>query len=118
VRRLFQHSSQWRERNRKTADALDALGQILVGQGNMLLPNSKAAIRQVAVQRLESAKGNDQWRVLGEAAYLAVATGDLQLRKQVEDMVDNNAEFARRGMDKDSQDRVSQSARWALDKFP
>jgi hypothetical protein len=100
-----------------SADALDALGRILVGQGNMLLPDSKAAIRQVAAQRLESAKGNEEWRILGEAAYLAVATGDLQLRKQVEDIVDNNAEFARRGMDRDSQDRVSQYARWALDKF-
>ena len=54
--------------------------------------------------------------MLAAAATLAVATGDPKLRKQVEDLVDNNGEFVRRGMDLEWQQEVSKSARQALAK--
>jgi hypothetical protein len=81
-----------------------------------LSPASLAGIRQVAAQRLTTARGNDGWPMLAAAATLAVATGDQKLRKQVEDLVDNNGEFVRRGMDLEWQQEVSKSARQALAK--
>ena len=103
-----------------TTAAMDALEQML--ESSSIRPTlstmSLTAIRQIAAQRLGSTKGNDNWRALASAAYLAVATGDDGLRKQVADLVDNDAEFARRGMDPEWQREVSDLARQALAKFP
>lgn len=79
---------------------------------------SRAAIRQVAADRFRSTTGNDNWATLASAASLAVATGDPQLRQEVENLIDNDAEFARRSIDSKWQQEVSKRARQALEGFP
>lgn len=103
-----------------TTAAMDALEQMLESSNirPTLSTRSLTAIRQVAAHRLASTKGNDNWGTLASAAYLAVTTGDARLRKQVVDLVDDNAEFVRRGMDLEWQQEVSNYARQALAKFP
>jgi hypothetical protein len=103
----------------QAAAAMDALAQMLESQTirPTLSTQSHLAIRQVAGRKLGDIRGNDNWRALASAAGLAVATGDVQLRKQVEGLVDNNAEFVRRGMDLEWQQQVSGYARRALEKF-
>jgi hypothetical protein len=61
----------------------------------------------VAAFRLNNTKGNDNWHLLATAAYLAVATGDEQLRLQVMDLIDNAGEFERRSMTIQWQHEVS-----------
>jgi len=102
------------------AAVMDTLEQMLESKSirPTLSTGSLTAIRQVAAHRLASTKGNDNWGTLASAASLAVATGDDRLRKQVADLVDNDAEFARRGMDPEWQQEVSDLARQALAKFP
>jgi len=99
------------------SDALDALGQILVRHRADLSADSRAQIRQVAAQRLAETTSNDHWHILADAAYLAAVTKDPQLMKQVESLVDNEAEFRRRSItEKRWQDQVSQYARWGLEE--
>jgi hypothetical protein len=100
--------------------ALDVLEQILESPTirPTLSVNAIEEMRQVAAFRLNNTKGNDNWHLLATAAYLAVATGDDQLRLQVMDLIDNAAEFARRGMTIQWQHEMSDQARQALARFP
>jgi len=79
---------------------------------------SRAAMRQVAAQRLANTTGDDNWHMLATAAYLAVATRDSGLRKQVMELMDNDAEFVQRSMSIRRQQNVSAIARRALAVFP
>jgi hypothetical protein len=100
--------------------AMDAFEMMLESPAiqRTLSPLSRGAIRQVAADRLRSTTGNDNWRTLVSAADLAVATGDPQLRKKVTGLIDDDAEFVRRGIDPEWQQEFARKAREALAKFP
>jgi hypothetical protein len=96
--------------------ALDALQQMLNTPKirQTISAQSLAGMKQVASQWLANAKGDDDAYTLNEAAYLAVATGDPQLRKQVAALAEGDAEFVKRGMSIEAQQLVADGARKAL----
>jgi hypothetical protein len=100
--------------------AMDVLEQML--ESPIIRPKlsgtSRAAIREVAAQRLMNTRGDDNWHTLATAVQLAVATRDPQLRKQVMELIDNDVEFVRRGMSVKWQQEVSAMARQSLARFP
>jgi len=73
-------------------------------------------MRQVASELISNS--GDRWRVLASAAYLGVATGDPQLRRQAEALIDKSPEFMRRGIDAQYQQWTSDRLREALANFP
>lgn len=77
---------------------------------------SRASIRRVADFRLLSTKGDDNWHLLATAARLSLATGDPQLRQRVVNLIDNDAEFVKRGMSVEWQREVSAKIQAALAK--
>jgi hypothetical protein len=79
---------------------------------------SQTAIRQLAADRMRNLTGDRNWRLFAAAAYLAVATRDPHLRKQVADLVDNDAAFFRLAMNPTSEQQASELLHQALDKFP
>jgi hypothetical protein len=103
----------------KALRSMDALEQMLesptIRPG--LSPGSHAAIRQLAADRMKTLRGDRNWRLFAGAAYLAVATRDPQLRKQVEDMNNNYRAFSRQGMGLEAQQKASDLIQQALDKF-
>ena len=101
-------------------DAMEALGRMLESAKirPTLTPNSHAVIRQLAADRMRTLRGDDNARNLAAAAYLAVATGDRQLRTEAAALVDNDSEFFRRDISVQVGQEVSDSVRQALEKFP
>src|SRR5262249_25416921 len=102
------------------AGAMDVLEQMLEQPTirSQLSPASLALIRQVAGERMKNLRRPETaWSTLGPAAYLSVATGDPQLRKQVEDLIGNDAEFVRRGIDVEKQRWFERVIAEALAKF-
>ena len=99
--------------------SMDALEQML--ESKTIRPTlsqpSRAAIRQLAADRMRTLTGDKNWRLFAAAADLAVATGDPQLRKEVEDVMNNDGAFVRRGMNVQSQQKASELIQQALDKF-
>jgi hypothetical protein len=100
--------------------ALDALEQMLEQPAirSKLSAGSRALIRQVAVERMKDlGRPETAWSTLAHACYLAVATGDLQLRKQVTDLVADDVELRRRGVtDPEKQEWFKKEIGEALDK--
>jgi hypothetical protein len=81
--------------------AMDALEQMLEQPAvrSKLSVSSRAVIRQVAVERMKDfGRPETAWSTLAHACYLAVATGDPQLRRQVSDLVADDVELRRRGV--------------------
>jgi hypothetical protein len=103
-----------------TLKAMDALEQMLESKTvrPKLSQRSHAAIRRLAADRMRTLKGDDNWRLFAAAAYLAVATGDPELRKQVEALNNNDRAFFQLGMNTESQRKASELIQQALDKFP
>ena len=103
----------------KVLKSMDALEQMLESATirQTLSPRSHAAIRQIAADRMKTLRGDKNWRLFAGAAYLAVATRDPQLRKQVEDMNNNYRAFSQQGMGFEAQQKVSDLIQQALDKF-
>jgi len=103
----------------KVLKSMDALEQMLesptIRPG--LSPGSHAAIRQLAGDRMKTLRGDKNWRLFAGAAYLAVATRDPQLRKQVENMNNNYRAFSQQGMGLEAQQKASDLIQQALDKF-
>jgi hypothetical protein len=104
----------------KSQKSMDALEQMLESKTIQprLSQRSHSAIRQLAADRMRTLKGDKNWRLLAAAAYLAVATGDPQLRKEVEELANNDGAFVRRGMNAQSEQQASELMRQALEKFP
>jgi hypothetical protein len=81
--------------------ALDALEQMLEQPAirATLSARSRTQIRQVAAERMKNlGRPETAWSTLAHASYLAVATGDPRLRKQVSDLVASGVEQSRRGI--------------------
>src|SRR6266853_4658526 len=96
--------------------ALDALEQML--ESPQIRPTlsigSRQQIRQVAIDRMkDTGRLETAASIFAHAAYLAVATGDPQLRKQVADIVNNDVELARHGISIDRQPYYSKVLREA-----
>jgi hypothetical protein len=102
-----------------TLRSMDALEQMLESPtiSQTLSPRSRAAIIQLAADRMRTLRGDKNWRLFAGAAYLAVATRDPQLRKQVEAMNNNYKAFAQQGMGLEAQQKASDLIQQALDKF-
>lgn len=80
--------------------ALDALEQMLEDRSirAKLSVRSRALIRQVATERMTNVgRPETSWNTLAHASYLAVATGDPQLRRDVIALRGNDVELRRRG---------------------
>jgi len=103
----------------KVLKSMDALEQMLESPTirPKLSPRSHAAITQLAANRMRTLTGDKNWRLFAAAAYLAVATGDPQLRKQVEALNNNDRAFFQQGMDIESQRKTSDLIQQALEKF-
>jgi hypothetical protein len=103
----------------KVLKSMDALEQMLESPTirPTLSPRSHAAIQQIAADRMKTLRGDTNWRLFAGAAYLAVATRDPQLRKQVEDLNNNDNAFAKQGMGHEAQQKASELIQQALDKF-
>ena len=84
----------------KVLKSMDALEQMLESPTirQKLSPRSHAAIKQLAADRMKTLRGDKNWRLFAGAAYLAVATRDPQLRKQVEEINNNDKAFFQQGM--------------------
>jgi hypothetical protein len=102
------------------AAVLDTLEQMLESPRirATLSTKSLSDCRKVAALRLANAIGNDNWGTLSSAAYLAVSTGDDKLRAQVLALINDDSEFARRGIDIHFQQKIVEYVRQALAKFP
>ncbi len=98
---------------------MDALEQMLESPTirQTLSPRSHAAIKQLAAERMKTLRGDKNWRLFAGAAYLAVATRDPQLRKQVEELNNNPRVFAQQGMGYEAKEKASDLIQQALDKF-
>jgi hypothetical protein len=100
--------------------ALAALEQMLEEPTirSTLSPTSRNAIRQLALDRMRDlGRPETAYSTLAHAAYLAVATGDPQLRKQVTDLVADGVELRRRGIvDIDKQEWFKKIIGEALEK--
>ena len=98
------------------AVAMDALEAMLESADirKTLSPASLQGMRDVARERI--ANSGNRARLLEAAVYLGVATGDAALRREAEFLIDNNAEFVRRGIDAVMQQRVTNDLRDALAK--
>jgi hypothetical protein len=94
--------------------ALDALTQILKKHGPKVSAQSRTGMKHVAREWLANAHGDDNVFALNEAVYLAVATRDPQLRKQVEKFTQGDLEFVNRGISAEWQGVVQDGARKAL----
>ena len=103
----------------KIQKSMDALEQMLESPTirPTLSAQSHAAIKQLAADRMKTLKGDNNWRLFAAAAYLAVATGDPQLRKQVEEINNNDKAFFQQGMGLEAQQKASDLIQQALDKF-
>jgi hypothetical protein len=103
----------------KALKSMDALEQMLESPtiSQTLSLRSRAAITQLAANRMRTLRGDKNWRLFAGAAYLAVATRDPQLRKQVEGMNNNYKAFAQQGMGLEAQQKASDLIQQALDKF-
>ena len=103
----------------KVLKSMDALEQMLESPTirKKLSPRSHAAIKQLAADRMKTLRGDKNWRLFAGAAYLAVATRDPQLRKQVEEMNNNYKAFSQQGMGYEAQQKASELIQQALDKF-
>ena len=87
--------------------ALAALEQML--ESPQIRPRLSASarqqIRQLAIDRMkDTGRPETAASTFAHAAYLAVATGDPQLRKQVADIVNSDAELRRHGIDTERQE--------------
>jgi hypothetical protein len=100
--------------------ALAALEQMLEQPAirSTLSPTSRNAIRQLASDRMKDlGRPDTAYSTFAHAAYLAVATGDPQLRKQVTDVVSDGVELRRRGIvDIDQQEWIKKRIGEALEK--
>src|SRR5882724_4619008 len=99
------------------AFALDVLEQMFDPNIRPTLSStSRQAIQKLAREHM--ANSGDRWMLLANAARLGIATGDRDLRKQATDLIGNNPEFVRRGIDAQHQLMTTQRVQNALEKFP